>query len=163
MPAKKPGKNLVLDVGAGSAEFTRLLRKRNPKDKVVGIDRNPKSKADVKALFGSFFLHRLKEPEKVKSVWLNHVEFFSSQGFKEFKAMADRLQPGTPVILTVRKKYLATVNNTLDQAGLQVKKSVAWTPRMIGSPATKKFFQEAKAGFEEHQPIRIVALKPKER
>lgn len=153
MPLKKPRKNLVIDVGAGSGEFTRLLRKRNQRDEVVGIDRNPESKADVKDFMGSFFAHSLKEPARVKSVWLNHVDIVSGDAFHEFKAMANSLKPGSLVVLTMRQDRIQAVKNALEAAGLKLKAEKPWNPKMIGSPDTKRFYSEGK------KPVRIVAVK----
>ena len=162
MPAKKPvRKNLVFDVGAGSGEFTRLLQKRNPKDKVVGIDYLSNANGIVKESGGSYFRHSLKEPERVKSVWVNHINIIERHSFIDFLAIVEKVPTGTPFVLTMRKEYMGSVKNALEYAGLRIKSEKQWNPKMPGSPFTKKFYAESNQGNYKKQPIRIVAVKPK--
>ena len=162
MHAKKPvRKNLVFDVGAGSGEFTRLLQKRNPKDKVIGIDFGEKAVAEVKMSGGAFFKCGLKEPGKVKSVWLNHVSILSHNAFADFLEIVEKVPSGTPFVLTMRKENMGGVRNALEYAGLKIKSEKKWSPKMLGSPFTKTFYEQANMGNFEKQPIRIVAVKSK--
>ncbi len=161
MPARKPvRKNLVFDIGAGSGAFTRLLQERNPKDKVVGIDHLSNTNGLVRETGGSYFRHRLKEPERVKSVWANHINIIESRCFIDFLAIVEKVPTSTPFVLTMRKENLDSVRNALDYAGLRIRPEKQWSPKMLGSPYTKKFYKEALQGNSNKQPIRIVAVKP---
>ena len=160
MPSKRFKKRLIVDVGSGSGEFTKLLRKRNPRDRVIGIDRNPESKADIKDITGSFFKSKLKEPGRVKKVWLNHVDFFSKEGFVEFKAMVNVLSPKTPIMITVRKENVKISKTAFQYAGLQVRSERDWTPKMLGSSFTKQFYDQAMRGNSKKMPVRFVVVKP---
>ena len=160
MPARKP-KSVIYDIGSESGEFTNLLRKRHPNARVVGIDRDPRSAAEIKDHIGRFFLYNFKKDTPVKGVWVNHVDIFSGRACNEFQTMVEKLPPGTPVVLTMRKEHIGSARNAVQVAGLEIKKEFPWNPRLIGSPFTRKFYREAQAGSDGKTPIRIVAVKPK--
>ena len=156
-PVKRP---LILDVGAGTAEFSATLRKRNPSARVIGVDRNPRSKAKIKASMGEFFLYKLKDLSRVKKVWLNHVDIFSAQAFVEFKAMVEKLPVNTTIMLTMRQENMELVRNALHSAGLSLRSETKWNPKMLGSPVTKLFYKQATEGMAQGKMlIRIVAVK----
>jgi len=155
--AKRP---MIVDVGSGAGGFTRLLRRRYPKCKVVGVDERQASKADVKQPFGVFFQYDLKEPERVKRVWINHVKLTSPSAFEEFKAMVRVLPPGTPIMVTLRRESVAVAKNAFELAGLEIRSEREWNPRMIGSEFTKEFYRQAKAGNSEKMPVRFALVKP---
>ena len=161
MPLKKPLKRrLIIDVGAGSAEFSKALKKRNPGARVIGIDRDPSSKARIKESMGGFFRYVLKDPSRVKKVWLNHVGIFSTQAFAEFKTMVDRLPANTPIMLTMMQENMGLVRNALHSAGLSLRSETKWNPKMLGSPVTKLFYKQATEGMAQGKMlIRIVAVK----
>jgi len=158
---KRRMRRLIIDVGAGDGSFVEILRKRHPEARVIGVDPDPKSKARLKKTMGEFFRQSLKDPERVKGVWLNHVSIYSADRFKEFKAMVARIPPGTPIILTVRKEKIEVARNALELAGLRITFEKAWNPKMLGSTQTKAFYKRAtEEGLEEKRPIRVVAIKP---
>ena len=163
MPLKKPIKRqLIFDIGAGSAEFSRTLKERNPNARVISIDGDLASKAKIKKSMGAFFSHMPKDPSRIKTVWLNHVGIFSTQAFVEFKTMVNCLPLNTQIMLTMRQENMGLVRNALHAAGLVIKSERLWNPKLLGSPATKKFYKQATDGGNPGKmPIRIFALKQK--
>jgi len=156
-----PKKRLVIDAGAGDGSFVQAFRRRNKRDRIIGIDHDPSSKARIKQSIGQFFRFDLKDPERVKSVRLNHVNFYSAQGLKEMREMVAIIPKGTPVMIIVRKKYLQQLKRSLIGVGLEFRSEKPWTPKMPGSNLTKKFYEEAQKGMEDNTPIKVVTIKPK--
>jgi len=160
MPPKKGRKRFVIDAGTGDRKFVQALQKRNPNDRVIGIDHDPENRARIKQSMGEFFKFTLKEPERVKSVWLNHVSFYSPQGLKEMQEVVDRIPKGTPVVITIRKRFLQELKTGLSHVGLKIHTEIPWSPKMQGSELTKNFYEKSKRN-EENTPIRVIAIKPK--
>ena len=158
---EKPKKrNLIIDVGAGEGGFAAFLRSRNPQREVIGIDRDSKAKGIVPESMGEFFAKMSPEQaERMHAVWLNHVQLTSTEAHMELRQLAQKLPQGVPAILTIRKKNLLPVTNSIEAAGLKVVGQAPYSPRMIGSEFTKKYYEESKRNPCE-APIRLVAMKP---
>ncbi len=161
MQRKPVKKRLIVDIGAGAGDFSQALKRRNPNAKVIAVDREAAGKGIVHASMGSFFQHRIKNPARVKKVWLNHVDIISCEALKEFKAMVKQLSPGARVMLTIRAERLAQVRAAIQSAGLEIKAERVWNPKMVGSQYTKKFYAEAQRGVSKAAPVRVVAVKPR--
>lgn len=135
---RKPARNLIVDIGSATGEFRNLLKQKNPKCEVLGIDRGSYPQADVSECFGSFFKHQFREPERLKSIWLNHVDILSlHEGFPQLRLMVEKILPGTPVILTVRKSSLGGVKEALALAGLEVKSQFPGARECQAAPSPK--------------------------
>lgn len=161
MPQKRPlKKNLIVDVGTGNASFVKALKERFPKDRVLGIDSGQSSGARLKMGMGAFF-SRLKKPERIKQVWLNHVDVFSRDNLREFGTLAKSIPAGIPIILTAREKFVPQLKSAISFSGLELKSEKRFNRQMLGSEHTKHFFEQAENGLEKEMPIRIVAVKPK--
>jgi len=155
-------RGVIVDVGSGRGEFTSQLKRRNPNSRVIGIDRDPSSKTRIKMSTVEFF-SRLKNPERVKKVWLNHVDIISREAFQEFEHMVKTIPSGTHIMLTVRRERLQQVKHALtacSKYGIKINSEQEYNPKMIGSETTKKFYEEAhSSGNTQKMPIRIVAVK----
>lgn len=153
-------KNLIIDVGAGEGAFTALLRSRKPQREVIGVDRMSRVKGIVPESMGEFFAKMTPEQaERTHAVWLNHVNITSNEAHQEFRQLAKKLPQGVPAIFTLRRKNLIPTISSLEAAGLKVVGQAPYSPKMMGSEFTKKYYEESKKDPEE-APIRLVAMKP---
>ncbi|MEK6958446.1 MAG: class I SAM-dependent methyltransferase [archaeon] len=160
---QRPKRNLIIDVGAGRGEFTEELRRRNPSREVLALDRESQNPKVKKISFGFHFADMpAEEASRLHAVWLNHIDVITPEGHMELRALAKKLPIGVPAIFTIRKERLAQSIHSIEEAGLVVKGQRPYSPKMIGSDYTKKFYEESK-GNSDKAPIRLVAMKPKPR
>ena len=155
-------RRVIVDVGSGRGEFTKTLKKRNPNSTVIGIDRDASAKTRLKLSMAEFFL-RVKNPQRVKRIWLNHVDIISMPAFREFEHMVRTVPSGTVIMMTVRRERLQQVRHAIkacSRHGVEIRSEKEYSPKIIGSETTKKFYAEAtRTRNSEKMPIRIVIIK----
>jgi hypothetical protein len=163
-------RNTIYDIGAEDGHFVAVLRQihaRNPmsnkpkREKIVmGVDRDPKAAGIIRQSMGNFFGEMTsKEAEKIHSVWLNHVELMSKDANAEFQELAKKIQPGVPIIITIRAQYLQPTLASINGVGLEVVHQGYYKGKGIASKGTKKFLDESRHDPLK-APIRIIAMKP---
>jgi len=158
---QKPKRNLIIDVGAGRGEFAEELRRRNPTREVLALDRESQHQKIKNIPFGFHFANMAaEETSRLHAVWLNHIDVASREGHMELRELAKKLPEGVPAIFTIRKEKLLPAMASIREAGLVIKGQRPYSPRMIASAYTKKYFEESR-GDPEKAPIRLVAMKPK--
>lgn len=159
-------KRLIVDIGSGYGEFVSLLKERNPSSKVIGIDRisdvNARNRIKMSMVE---FANKLKKPNRLEGVWLNHVNTRTKEGFLEFRKLVNIIPKKTPIFLTVRKSNLEHVRHIVKlleaEHNLKIKSQKQFNPgTMIASKFTHKFYEDAtKKGLVEMMPYRIVLMK----
>jgi len=153
-----PKRRLVVDVGTGSGEFLKVLKAKSPGMKVIGFDREPGSKAVIKRNIAEFAMD-LKHPERIHTLWFNHVDIISNYAFQEFSMLVKKLTPGTKLIFTMRKERSEQVKTACKLLGLKPVTEVPFDPaRMIGSPHSMKFYDESTTN-SQRSPQRIIFVK----
>jgi len=153
-------REVILDVGTGQGEFLKTLRQKNPRARVVGIDHEGSAKPTIRKSLGEFAI-RTRRPDRIRQVWLNHTDISSVEAFQSFVALAKRLQRGTQIFLTVREQHLQRTKNVLEACGtygLRVISINPYTPDMLGSEHTLRYYKESQAD-QNKKPYRILVVK----
>lgn len=160
MNTKGAKRNLIIEAGAGTGNFSKLLRARHPKMEVLASDINATTRGIIRKSLGElFFEMEQDQARRIHSVWINHVNLRTTQGNKELKELAKKVPPRVPIIFTIKRENLEATKFSIEAAGLVIKTEQVYRPQMLGSETTKKYYESASADFQL-MPIRIVAVKP---